>query len=203
MTGRRRALMPEKGIPGAYTQLEYIECKKFGYLIAATDTSVLRLSKWTLDCHIDISQGVGINGSYYAPLSDTRISIGYSGANQKFYLCNGPTDVVNKSDNARHTFVIDFVNHQGFIDDISYNLLTGTPPQDYSLDLAIGARMTTNGADYNICEKVYYSKVEMRNGKIIELIPCQRNYDGKYGMYDIVGRKFHIGIGTWSGGSAV
>ena len=109
----------------------------------------------------------------------------------KFHFYANTGSNINTSITAnfnRHTFIYDNPNLKAYIDNTAFTFNTRVTNPGFTLFKA------NNGSYNKAAAKIYECVIYINSNEVMHLIPCQ--YNGQYGMWDLVENKFYGNKGT-------
>lgn len=195
-----------KRLPIGYTEVEYLltdgqQGNSTNNQAAWIDTGVIAKSTTKMECKCQFTSLVSGSGTeaLFGTTSTGRFAWGFANIspNRNFYVGLGNQNVTTSvvRDTNAHVFVIDATNNTYAIDNTTGSFTTaGT--LDCTIPVYLFGRSNTTTVAQNTVNKpanarVYYCKFWDNGVLIRNYIPCYRNSDNVYGLYDMVNDVFY------------
>ena len=194
-------------LPTGYTELEYVESPTKDCSVS-TGITLETGKNYTYDAKIQFTDYTTVPGQNYQfnGANDGAffgMNCRTAGSPRLVFADSSPNSTTGiAADLLPHTFVCPFTCKSTSqtvtytIDGNSYSHLRNNINPEPVYVFCTNPTNVSPKLSYFCQEKVYWFKVYEEGTLVAHLIPCQRDADGEYGMYDIVQNAFRENLGT-------
>ena len=172
-------------LPSGYTEVEYIQNTSTAYI----DTNLQLYSSTTNSFEVEAKLiAAKHDSSSYQNVFSSMSEDGepYQGFTYRYQVGN----LVGTSiPNGQNTFTI--VNNEDSTQTVTVTSSTSQRTYTHTYPLTLFCGLNSSRSPFRWTNsKFYYCKVKMNNELVRDLVPCKRDSDDKYGMYDMVSKTF-------------
>ncbi len=187
-------------IPTAYTEVEYIENTSTAYI--NTDLQIYSSTTNSFEVEAKLIAAKHDSQSYQNVFSCmSEDGEPYQGF---VYRYQSSSLVGTSIPNGQNTFTI--VNNEDSTQTVTVTSSSSQRTYTHTYPLTLFCGLNSSKSPFRWTNsKFYYCKVKMNDVLVRDLVPCKRDSDDKYGMYDIVNDVFYVSPNNvnFSGGDPV